>query len=191
MKSIQDLMKLWSGEPPPPAPRPPEGATLAAAPVIVAQSFAPVTTSPAPLDPAQAGERLAPFLDRTRAELAGVYCRPLAWPDGGALVADPGDHWRRYGDRLADVADVLRPLALAYATPPDGWPVAPHLYLWEYSRLVAWFKADPCELPAQVEAWRGTVTPYRNPLMNPPFFDGHKAQEGLLSPPEVQRDDRA
>lgn len=147
----------------PPAPSPDASAPQAIAP----------TSSPdaqeLPLDVAAPAVTLAPFIERTRAELAGAYCRPLPWPDGGALVHNPAEHCATHGARFpAGLADVLARLAGAWEAgdrPADDWPAAPVLYQWEYSRLVAWFKADPGAVPAQLEAWEGTVTKWGNPLV--------------------------
>ncbi|MNS53242.1 hypothetical protein D3C72_859930 [compost metagenome] len=164
MKALQYLAKAWRRQPSGPI----EPAPLAVAPVQVATIQAEAAAQPLDLD--AAAKRLGPFIERTRAELAGAYVLPLPWPVGGALVHDPGAHWCAHGGRLEGIADVLRPLAEAWAAGDrpiaEGWPAAPGLYQWEYSRLVAWFKADPCEVPAQVEAWAGSVTTSPNPIAN-------------------------
>jgi hypothetical protein len=136
------------------------------------QAIAPTSSPDAqelPLDVPDQAATLAPFIERTRAELAGAYCRPLQWPDGGGLVHDPAEHWATHGARFpAGLAEVLGRLAGAWEAgdrPADDWPAAPVLYQWEYSRLVAWFKADPGAIPAQLEAWEGTVTKWGNPLV--------------------------
>lgn len=163
MKALQSLAKAWGHQPSGPI----EPAPLAVAPVLVATAQVEVPTQPLDLD--AAAERLAPFIERTRAELGGGYVRPLSWPVRGGLVLDPGAHWETHCARLAELADVLRPMAEAWAAGDrplgEGWPAAPDLYRWEYSRLVAWFKVDPCEVPAQVEAWAGGVTTWRNPIV--------------------------
>lgn len=144
-------------------------AAVAIAVVPAPDGEAPPADAPEPeLDLVAASQRLAPFLDRVRAELAGQYSKPLKWPEGGRLVPYPS-HWATYRDRFpAELADVLRPLAEAWRAGDrplaDGWPAAPELYQFEYSRLVAWFKARPAEVPQQVAAWEGSITERRNPL---------------------------